>query len=71
MNQSLPPNVRIEAQPDYCIWIDPQDGLPRYQLEHRGRTTWKRETAISHARYIAQRWAKNKQVSVEIDRSPK
>jgi hypothetical protein len=48
-----PTNLVIEAEPDYKVRID-YPGGPSVTLFVRDRCTWKRLSAICHARYFAQ-----------------
>jgi hypothetical protein len=48
-----PSNLLIET-PSYNVWVyHPEGGRSRSLLTVRDRTEWKRETAITHARYFA------------------
>jgi hypothetical protein len=49
---SLPSNMTVESEPDYRI-VMRSDGMFAGWLKINGRCTWKRLTAISHARYYA------------------
>jgi hypothetical protein len=59
-----PSNLKINEDADWRIKLRGPDGV--HWLSIRGRSTWKRLTAISHARCFARR-NPNYEVLVHID----
>lgn len=57
-------SLTIDAEPNWRVKLRGPDGV--HWLSVRGRQTWKRSTAICHARYFAKR-NPNYEVLVHID----
>lgn len=60
----MPPNLRIDNEPDYRIRVVHPNGAEEFAIRNN-RSRWKRLSAIAHARHIA-RYNPNSIVCVEL-----